>query len=57
MTANVKVATVLLGSIPASSDTVEIRGAAEEAVFNENKTTLKIPLLVRKLPVDLPLPT
>jgi hypothetical protein len=33
LTANVKVATVL-GSIPASSDTVESEGAADEAVLN-----------------------
>ena len=41
-TANAKVAKVL-GSIPASSDTVESEGAADEAVLNN--VHKKIPLL------------
>jgi hypothetical protein len=39
---NVKVATVL-GSIPASSDTVESEGAADEAVLNNVHKKKKIP--------------
>jgi hypothetical protein len=35
LTVNAKVATVLDGSIPAFSDTVESEGAADEAVLNK----------------------
>jgi hypothetical protein len=45
LAANVKVATAVLGSIPASSDTVESEGAAAEEVLNNVHKKIKKKIL------------